>query len=60
MLQSSHEDFDPILEFKEFSETLQLLAFSFDQFPLVVNEAQSWRNMSSSGLDHLKKLVENW
>jgi hypothetical protein len=60
MLQNSHEDFDPILEFKEFSETLQLLAYSFDQFPLVVNEAQSWRNMSSSGLDHLKRLVQDW
>jgi len=60
MLKNSHEDFDPILEFKEFSETLQLLAFSFDQFPLVVNEAQSWRNMSSSGLNHLKRLVQDW
>jgi len=60
MLQSSHEDFDPILEFKEFSDTLQFLVDSLNQVPLVVNEAANWRNMSSSGLEHLKRLVENW
>ena len=60
MLKSSHEDFDPILEFKEFSDTLQFLVDSLNQVPLVVKEAQSWRNMSSSGLDHFKRLVENW
>ena len=60
MLKSSHEDFDPILEFKEFSDTLQFLVDSLNQVPLVVNEAANWRNMSSSGLEHLKRLVENW
>jgi len=60
MLKNSHEDFDPILEFKEFSDTLQFLVDSLNQVPLVVREAQSWRNMSSSGLDHFKRLVENW
>ena len=60
MLKNSHEDFDPISEFKEFSETLQFLVDSLNQVPLVVNEAANWRNMSSSGLEHLKRLVENW
>jgi hypothetical protein len=60
MLQSSHEDFDPILEFKEFSDTLHFLVESLNQVPLVVKEAESWRNMSSDGFDHLKRLVKNW
>jgi hypothetical protein len=60
MLKSSHEDFDPILEFKEFSETLQLLAGSINQVPKMVNEAESWRNMSSSGFGHLKRIVQDW
>jgi hypothetical protein len=60
MLKDSPKDFDPYEEFSHFSQTLRLLVDSLDQVPLVVNEAESWRNMSSSGLHHMKKIVENW
>tara|TARA_B110000090_G_C13108961_1_gene341598 strand:+ start:90 stop:491 length:402 start_codon:yes stop_codon:yes gene_type:complete len=60
MLKNSPKDFNPYEEFSDFSQTLRLLVDSLEQVPLVVNEAKSWRNMSSSGLDHLKILVENW
>lgn len=60
MLKNSPKDFDPFEEFSDFSQTLRLLVDSLDQVPLVVNEAESWRNMSSDGFDHLKRLVQNW
>jgi|TARA_B110000208_G_C11753720_1_gene424388 hypothetical protein len=60
LLKSSPNDFDPYGEFRTFSHTLQLLVQSLDQVPLVVNEAESWRNMSESGVERLKKIVENW
>jgi len=60
MLKNSPTDFDPYEEFRDFSLTLRLLVDSLDQVPLVVNEAESWRNMSSDGFDHIKKIVENW
>lgn len=61
MLKNSPKDFDPYEEFSEFSLTLRLLVDSLDQvLPSAVNEAESWRNMSSNGFDHMKKIIANW
>jgi hypothetical protein len=60
MLQSNQVEFDPVIEFQNFAETLKLLVDALEEIPMVVGEAAAWRNMSTSSLTHLRDIVLKW